>query len=63
MIFKKSVKKPQVSLKSYKNNGYVAQRTMSVHVGILVVSSKNAKCFTQKLWRESKQTKHTIYVQ
>jgi len=44
-IFRKSVEKIQLSLKSDKNNGYVTERT--THLYISLNSCYNAKCFRQ----------------
>jgi len=46
-IFRKTVDKIQVSLKSDKKSGYFAWRHILYH--ILLNSSSNEKCFGQKL--------------
>ena len=59
-IFRKSVEKNQVSLKSDPNNWYFTWRPMYIHDSISLVSSWNEKCFGQNLWRKSKRP---FYVQ
>jgi hypothetical protein len=58
-IFRKSVEKIQVSLKSDNNNGYFTWRPRYTY-NILLNSSENEKFFTKKLCRKSR---HTLYVQ
>jgi len=58
-IFRKSVAKIKISLKSDKNNGYLTRRRMYVY-NITLNSSQNEKCVRQKLYIKSK---HTFYVQ
>jgi len=48
-VFFKSVKKIQVSLKSDKNNRYFTWRLIYILYLIFFSSSKNEKCFRQKL--------------
>ena len=52
-IFRKSVEKIQVSLKSDKNNGHFTWRPTYISY-ICLNSSYNQKCFRQKLYRKSK---------
>jgi len=52
-IFRKSVEKSQVSLKSDSNNWYCTWRPMYIHDSISLVSYSNEKCIGQKLWRKS----------
>jgi hypothetical protein len=59
-IFRKSVEKIQVSLKSDKNNGYFTRRTTYIFYHISPNSSQNEKCFRRKLYTKSK---HTFCVQ
>jgi len=49
IIFRKSVEKIQVPLKSDNNNGYYAWRPLYIFDHISLDSSYNEKCFTQKL--------------
>jgi len=49
MIFRKSFEKPQISLKSDKNNWYFNWRPMYIFHHISLISSQNEKCFRQKL--------------
>ena len=46
LLFRKSVEKIQVSLKSEKNNGYFTYRSFHIYDNILLNSSQNDKCFT-----------------
>ena len=47
MVFRKSVEKIQLSLKSEKNNGYFTGRTMYMYDNISLNSCYNEKCFRQ----------------
>ena len=57
--FWKYVKNIQVWLKCDKNNGYFMWSPTYIYHNIPLNSSKNEKCFRQKLQRKSK---HTFYV-
>jgi hypothetical protein len=59
-IFRKSVDKITISLKSDKNNGYFIWRRFHLYDNISIIPPWNEKCFSQKLQRKSK---HTFYVQ
>ena len=48
-LFRKSIAKIQVSLKSDKNNGYFTRRRFDIFDDISLNSSQNEKCFRQKL--------------
>jgi len=48
-IFRKSVSKIQISLKSGKNNGYFTSRPIYTCDHISLSSSQNEKCFRRKL--------------
>jgi hypothetical protein len=50
----------EISLKSVKNNEYFTLRRFDIFNDISLHSSKNRKCFGQKLYRKPK---HTFYVQ
>jgi hypothetical protein len=54
-IFRKSVEKTQVSLKSDKKNGYFTWRRFYVYDNNSLNSSWNEKCFTQNFHRKSKR--------
>ena len=58
-IVQKSSKEIQVSLKSDKNNACFLWNLIYIFDHILLSSSKNEKCFRQKLYRKSK---HTFYI-
>ena len=58
-IFKKSVKKTQVSLKSEKNNGYIARWQIYIYYNILLNSTQNEKCFSQ-ICRENQNIRFTF---
>jgi hypothetical protein len=57
-IFRKSVEKIHVSLKSNKDNGSFAWRPVYICYCIPLSSSYNEKCFRQNFQRKSK---HTFY--
>jgi hypothetical protein len=59
-IFRKSVKKTQVSLKYDKNNVYFTSRPMCTYGNISLNDSSKDRLCRQNLWRKSK---HTFYVQ
>jgi hypothetical protein len=59
-IFRKSVEKFQVSLKSDKNNGHFTGRPVYICNSISLNTSQNEKYTRHKLWGKSK---HTFYVQ
>ena len=59
-IFRKSVEKNQVLVKSYKKNGYFTWRATGIYDHTSLRSSQNEKRFRLKLYRKSK---HTFYVQ
>jgi len=59
-IFRKSVEKIHVSVKSDDNNGYFTWRPLYIWYDISPILSYNDKCFRQKFWRKSK---HTFCVQ
>ena len=58
-VFRKSVQKIQVSLKSYKNNGYFTLRPTHIFYNISLSSSYNAKCFSHSC----REYQNTFYVQ
>ena len=55
-IFRQSVEKIQVSLKSDNIKEHFAWRTIYIYDHILPISSWYEKCFRQKLYRKSKRT-------
>jgi len=55
-IFRKSIEKILVSLKSENNNGYFTLRPTYLRDNVSTNSSKNDKFFGQKLYRKSKRT-------
>ena len=52
-IFRKSVEKIRVSLKSDNNNGYITRRPVQIFLIISRSCSKNENCF--KHWTENKK--------
>ena len=59
-IFRKSVEKIQVSLKSDKNNECFTCRPIHIFGHISVSTSKMEKCFRQNLLRKSKHIMYSI---
>jgi len=59
-VFRKSVEKIKISLKTGKSSGHFAWRPMCIYGNTLLNSSLNENCLVQNLYRKSK---HTFYFQ
>ena len=56
----KSVEKIQISIKTEKNNGYFAWRSMYIYISLNY--SYNEKCFWQQSWRKPKYILYPSYI-